>query len=255
MMKYYDSLLEMTLFSKQQVNQLVGNADTAKTLLKSYLQHGYIEKIRHNYYAVKSLDTKQPVPDRFAIASNINEKTYISHHAAFEYYGMTNQVFTEIQVSTSKPFMNFDFDGVRYVCILCKMESGIVSPTSKIRITDIERTIVDNIKDFTKYGGLEELLRCLSLVTFTDEEKLLVYLNLYDTQFLYQKAGFILSHYQKSMKLSEHFFTVCKKETGKSIRYLYDGIQHENPVFYPDWQIYAPADLLKLIDEGGEEIV
>ena len=99
-----------------------------KTLLISYLQHGYIEKIRHNYYAVKSLDTKQPVPDRFAIASNINEKTYISHHAAFEYYGMTNQVFTEIQVSTSKPFMNFDFDGVRYVCILCKMESGIASP-------------------------------------------------------------------------------------------------------------------------------
>ena len=37
MMKYYGSLLEMTLFSKQQVNQLVGNANTAKALLKSYI--------------------------------------------------------------------------------------------------------------------------------------------------------------------------------------------------------------------------
>ncbi|MCD4714152.1 MAG: hypothetical protein K8R73_12775 [Clostridiales bacterium] len=33
--------------------------------------------------------------------------------------------------------------------------------TTGIRITDMERTVVDSIRDFNKMGGFEELLNCL----------------------------------------------------------------------------------------------
>ncbi len=45
-----------------------------------------------------------------------------------------------------------------------------VETHGRIRVTDLERTIIDTIKDFTKVGGLEELLACLSLVTYIKED-------------------------------------------------------------------------------------
>ncbi len=253
-MKYYNELLNLGLFSKEQINQLTGNADTAKTFLKSAMQGGYIERIRHNYYAVKSLETGRAIPNRFAIGSGINSSAYISHHTAFEYYGMANQVYGVVYVSSVAKFQDFSYDNVDYTYLPSKQDFGILTPASHIKVTDMERTILDNIKDFTKIGGLEELLRCLSMVTVIDEEKLLKYLNIYKSQFLYQKAGYILSCY-KSMKLSTAFFDFCKNQIGKSKRYLYDGIQHESPKYYSEWQLFAPVDLAKLIDEGGDAIV
>lgn len=254
-MKHYNELLKLGVFSKSQVNVLVGNSDTAKTLLKDYLQRGLIEKIRYNYYAVISLETKQSVSNRYMIASHINENAYVSHISAFEYYGLTNQAFTEVQVSSSKPFANFSYDGVNYIWISSAFEAGIVSFPSQIHVTDLERTIVDCIDDFEKIGGLEELLRCLQMITFIDEEKLLSYLESYNKQFLYQKTGYILLNFKDSMKLSQGFFSTCKKKISKSIRYLYKGIQYENPKYDSEWQIFVPKELLKWLDEGGDELV
>lgn len=124
----------------------------------------------------------------------------------------------------------------------------------KVRVTDLERTIVDSIKDFSKIGGLEELLHCLSMVTYADENRLITYLETYKNQFLWQKAGYMLSCFH-GMKLSQHFFDVCKSNCKKSVRYLYEELKYENPVFAKEWGLYVPKDIMKLLDEGGEPLV
>ena len=253
-MKYYSEFLKLGLFTKEDINQLAGNQETAKSILRSAVHNGYIERIRHNYYAAKSLETGHAIVNRYAIGSEINSSSYISHHTAFEYYGMANQIYTTVYISSSMKFKNFIHDGVEYKYLPSKHSFGIIKPASHIKVTDIERTILDNIKDFTKIGGLEELLRCLSMVTVADEEKLLVYLAEYKNQFLYQKVGYILSHF-KNIKLSQAFFSLCKQMIGKSKRYFYDGIQFESPKYYSEWQLFAPGDLMNLLDEGGDAIV
>ncbi len=60
--------------------------------------------------------------------------------------------------------------------------------TTGVRITDLERTVIDSIRDFNKIGGFEELLNCLESVHYLDETKLKRYLDIYNTQGLYQKA-------------------------------------------------------------------
>ncbi|MGE4484444.1 MAG: type IV toxin-antitoxin system AbiEi family antitoxin domain-containing protein [Oscillospiraceae bacterium] len=253
-MKYYDALLRMGVFSKREINTLTGNAESAKSLLRSAEKSGLVERIRHNYYAVKSLETGKAIPSRFAIGSGISASAYISHHTAFEYYGMANQVFGTVYVSSDSKFRDFEHDGVTYKYLASKENFGIVSGAANIRVTDMARTVLDNIKDFSKNGGLEELLRCLSMVTAVEEGRLLEYLAKYENQFLYQKAGYILSQC-RNMKLSDVFFRTCKEHIGKSVRYLYDGIQYESPKYYAEWQLHAPADLMKLTDEGGDAIV
>ncbi len=54
------------------------------------------------------------------------------------------------------------------------MEDGVVKAKhmTGVRITDLERTVIDSIHDYKKIGGLEELMYCLEGVHYLDETKL-----------------------------------------------------------------------------------
>ncbi|MGV8147179.1 MAG: hypothetical protein ACLKAK_12080 [Alkaliphilus sp.] len=51
---------------------------------------------------------------------------YISHHSAFEYYGLANQVFYEVYVSSETKFQKFDFGKVTFKYIASRMKEGVV---------------------------------------------------------------------------------------------------------------------------------
>ena len=254
-MHSYEYFYNLGCFTREDASKIASNPNTVDSTLFTYKKKGLIKSVKRNLYVAVSRETKTVVATPFEIASKITADSFVSHHSAFEYYGMANQVFSDINVSTTIRFNDFEFDGKTFQFIKSKMKLGIISATSRVRITDLERTIIDSIKDFNKIGGLEELLRCLEMVTYVDEKRLLLYLEGYDNQFLYQKTGYILMHYQKSMKLSEEFFEKCNFMKKSSIRYLYDDIKPADPIYNSKWQMYVPADLMKLIDEGGNEIV
>ena len=255
-MELFLKLLRLGCFSYNDVVKLTGNKKTADSFLRRYKFKGLIVSVKKNLYAAINPETMASAATPFEIASCINQHSYVSHHSAFTYYGMANQVSMQLYVSSPARFNNFEFNGTAYVYVHHNINSGIVSPTPRVRITDLERTILDSIKDFTKIGGLEELLRCLLMVTFVDDAKLLFYLTEYNNQFLYQKTGYILSHYREEMKLSSEFFDECKKKIGQSKRYLYPELKKDKAASYSrEWGLCVPTDLLKIIDEGGDEIV
>ncbi len=252
-MEHYIKLLKMGCFSREDVAEMTGNIRTADSVLYLHKKKGLITSIRRNLYTAISLETGHPVCTPFEIASFISPDSYISHHSAFEYHGMANQVFSDIYVSSSSKFTDFEFDGKNFVRIQSKMCDG-VKTIGKVRVTDVERTIIDSIKDFNKIGGLEELLRCLAMVTFASEEKLVKYLTIYNNQFLWQKNGYILSCFP-NMKLSDSFFEECKKNVQKSVRYLYEELKYEEPTFLPEWGLFVPKNMMKDLYEGGESLV
>ncbi|MDQ2085635.1 hypothetical protein RBH29_04200 [Herbivorax sp. ANBcel31] len=63
------------------------------------------------------------------------------------------------------------------------MQDGVVEAknTTDVRMTDLERTVVDSIRDFNKIGSFEELLNCLEGIHYLDEKKLKHYLSTYNT--------------------------------------------------------------------------
>jgi len=171
-----------------------------------------IKKVRKNIYSAVNPVKGQIVATRYQIACAVTDTAYISHHSAFEYYGLANQVFYEVYISSESKFNAFVYNHVIYKCVASKMQEGIVvaKNTTGVRITDLERTVIGSIRDFNKIGGFEELLNCLEGIHFLLEEKLLRYLAIYNTQGLYQRVGYLLQHYQKEMQLSNDFIKYCK---------------------------------------------
>lgn len=252
-MEQYKQLLKMGCFSREDVAKITGNIRTADSVLYSHKKRGMVASVRRNLFTAISLETGESVCSPYQIASFVTEDSYISHHSAFEYHGMANQVFSQVYVSSSSKFNDFEFDGKQYKRIVSKTNEG-VKTIGKVRVTDIERTVVDSIKDFSKIGGLEELLRCLAMVTYVSEEKLKRYLQIYDSCILWQKSGYILSHYP-NMKMSKEFIEFCRRNGGKSVRYLYEELKFEDPIYLKEWGLFVPKDMMKLVDEGGEALV
>lgn len=241
-LEYYEKLLQLKCFSFDDAAKVFGDERKTKNILYTLKKKGLLQSIRRNYYATISLETKEAVATPFEIASSITQNSYISHHSAFEFYGLANQVFSDIYVSTEQEFREFEFDGRWYHCIKNQRDFG-VSLQKTIRVTDLERTVLDNIKDFDKIGGLEELLRCLEMITVLNESKLIGYLEKYNNQFLVQKTGYLLSFYPQ-MKLSNAFFDYCKRNIGNSSRYLYHDLKEEKNMFLKEWNLCIPEDMM-----------
>src|SRR6056297_3613690 len=133
-------LAKHPVFQIDDVKKLVGNENTAYSHLYRLMKKGQVKKVRKNIYSVVNPATGQLVATRYQIASAITDTAYISHHSAFEYYGLANQVFYEVYVSSEKRFNHFEYDHLTYKYVVSRMNEGIVEAknTTGVKITDLE---------------------------------------------------------------------------------------------------------------------
>ncbi len=247
-MERYRELAALRCFTHKDMIQLAGSESAATWQIKSYLQKGYIERIRRDLYAVISMETGQPIPNRYQIASRVTDDACISHHSAFEYYGYANQVFYDMYFATEKRVRPFSYDGINYYPLIRQRNAGVIETDTGVRVTSLERTVIDSIADFEKIGGLEELLRCLLLIPSLDSDKLLDALEFYGRSQLYQKAGYILETLKDELSLPEHFFAECENRSSASKTYFFE--KQSDFVLYKRWKLFAPKDLKSIINKG-----
>ncbi len=252
----YDELVKLRVFGLSDIQALTGNEKTANSMLSRLIGKGLVRKIRRNMYSCVNPATGELVASRYQIACAVSSSAYLSHHTAFEFHGVAHQVYYEMYVGSLARFRDFEFGGITYRRVAPKIELGVVEPrnTEGVRVTDLERTVVDSINDFEKIGGFEELLHCLSAIHYLNEDRLKTYLDAYGTQVLYQKVGFLLEQFRQDLHLSQAFFDYCKSKVGNSTRYLskeaiYGGVYNRK------WGLVVSEGLFDLTDQGGGELV
>lgn len=254
-MNIYFELVKVPTFTTAYVTKLMGNHNTARSAIARLMKDGLVEKIRNSLYTCLSSRGGTAVASKYQIASAITETACVSHHSALEYYGLANQVYYEVYVSSGRKFEDFEYGGLIYRFVPLKITTGIedLEYSNGIRITDKERTIIDSIKDLDKIGGLEEIMSALDMIQQIDEEKLLKYLTAYGNQFLSQKAGYLFEHSQNSLILSNDFYHRCKQMAGKSKRYL--SKERKKGKLIKDWNLVVPEDMYKIQGMAGDIIV
>lgn len=246
-MKYYDVLSRKPCFTTDDVISISSNYATAMSIISRLCKANYAVKIRKGLYACVNPATGISAATPFQVASCISQDSFCSHHTALSYWGLQNQVFSEIYVSSRIRFRPFEFEGYRYVCVLptFKEDCGVLTPftTPYVNVTDRERAVLDSIKDMDKIAGFEEVFSALQILPAFNEEKALQYLPLYGTQFMWQKTGFLFSKLKEAgFKLvSDEFLEICRNNVGKSKRYLSPHL--ECNAFSPEWNLYVPFTL------------
>ncbi len=250
-MKYYKELASYNTFTLLEAVKIIGTAPAAKKYLSKMVEVGYVKKIRKNLYTCYDFAKFEDCANRFQIASSINKNSYLAFHSAFVFYGFYNQMFNEIQVSSDKRFSSFEYGGYSYKCYLNDINIQI-DLIQGVKVTTIERAIVDSINMLGKVMDIEELLKCLDLVNLVKEEKILEILGAYKKEVLYRKVGYILSFYKGELQLSDAFFATClSKGNASNGGYLVNNDKN-NLVFNPKWGLYVYKDLKNIGNKGGE---
>ena len=167
--------------------------------------------VRKNMYVIIDPTTGAPIADKYELSSKVSATSYIGWHTALEFHGVAHQPFYNAYVGSQSRFKEFSFKGIDFKYCSTPFEpsetNGVIHPIGNpyVRVTDLERTVIDCCNRIERAGGVEELLHCLESVSLLNESKLKKYLCLYNKAILYQKVGFILERSQKFHHVSSKF--------------------------------------------------
>lgn len=239
-------LFQKLIFTNDELLSCFETRSKAYYWAASARKKNNIAMIKPGFYAAVNPATGLPYVSKFMIASRLTASSCVAYHSALEYYGLANQVYNNVYAASKENFNKFDFFDIEYERVKLPFSEGIdeVVSSVNIRITDIERTIVDCVDDIRLAGGIEEVLNALDFIKRLDETKILRYLSLYNKKSLYQKIGYILKQYQTELNLSDEFFSKCQKHVGKKCFYfLEDTLTFGKTVFSSEWNIMAPVSL------------
>ena len=239
------------IFRTEEILKNFDNKKQMNNYLFNLVSHNKIIKVRNNLYV--SYDQMGIInANKFQIATKITNESYVSYHSALEYYGLTNQVYNEMIIGNPTRFIEFDFNDYSYICKVNNIKEEInYIENEGIRVTSLERTIIDCIDNINLAGSIEEILNALENIKIIDEAKLLKVLKAYDKIFLYQKVGYILEQYKKEMNLSNHFFDECQKRQSKQVKYFLNN-EFKNIKYNSKWKLMAPSNIRKILNEGIE---
>ncbi len=250
-MKYYHELAEFPVFTLEQAGDVMGSAINAPKNLNLMIKEGGIHRVRKNLYTCINLVTGEDVANRFEIGSGITDCSFIAYHTAFEFYGFYNQVFYEVQVSSQKKFLPFEYESYNYKCFLTSCDKQI-DLIAGVRVSSIERTIIDSINMLGKVMDVEELVKCMELVHVVKEDKLIEMLLAYDKDILYRKAGYVLSVFKNEYRLSDDFFIFCKEHSNIQNGGSISSEEIGKLSYIQEWGLYAYPELRRLTDKGDK---
>ena len=131
-MDIYFEMAKHPVFTIEDVNLFYNNMNSARSAVKRMIATSKVLKIRSNLYTCISAENGGPVANRFQIASAISDTSYISHHTAMEYYGVSDQVFYDVYVSSKTKFRNFEFDGYTYHYVKPNLDEGVEMPAFRM---------------------------------------------------------------------------------------------------------------------------
>lgn len=208
------------------------------------------KKIRNNLYALIDPSTNDIYSTKFEIASKISNTSFVCYHSALEYYGLANQVFGDVLVGSLTKFNNFIFEDNEYICKPVKNIKFVNDIISEgIRVSSLEKTIVDCVDNIDLAGGIEEVLNALEQIKYVNENKLLDILKDINKMYLYQKVGFLFELHNNQLDLSNEFFIECKSHTSKKVNYFMQ-YEFKDTELNEKWNLIVPKNIKSRINGG-----
>lgn len=206
-----ESFLSQTIFRSKEIEHLFPSERAMQNRLKTLMREKRVARIKNGLYATINPITGDVFANRYEIGTSLIPGGYIGYHSALEFFAYGNQMSSEVQVFSDKRTLPFTYGNLEYRFFLPPIDSGVIEleRNGKIRVTNIERTIVDCIDRLDLCGGIEEVLIALGEIRALDEKLVLSYLKEYGKKRLFQKVGFLFSTSKKD-ELPSSFFDECR---------------------------------------------
>ncbi|MBS0655284.1 MAG: hypothetical protein JSR46_05885 [Verrucomicrobia bacterium] len=228
------------------------------SLISYHQKHGHILQIRRGlYYTVPrgSISSEYPV-DPYLIAGKLSEDAVLAFNTALGVHGISHSMtsfFYYLTQDISK--RRFLFQGCTYQPIFPdihlrkadKANFGITNINYQgvnLRVTTLERTLVDTLHRPLLVGELEEIWLSLEGITYLNVDEVVEYTLLLSQSTVAAKVGFFLEEHKQQYHVAEHLLEKLRERCPKTPYYFQRKPQGTQKLI-PGWNLIVPESLLK----------
>lgn len=206
---------------------------TVEALLAYHVRNGHLVRIRKGLYAaVPPASEPSSVPiDPFLVAGKLAPDAILAYHTALELHGKAHSPTHEFFYLTSLAARTLQFRGQRFRAVRRPsalrseqlVRSNVLTVDRmglSVRVTNLERTMVDVLDRPHLAGGWEEIWRSLASVEFFDLDAVVAYALLLDNATTIAKVGFFLEQHMESLMVTESHLDPLRRRRPRAPHYL-----------------------------------
>ena len=223
------------VFTVQELDDYLGdvNKKTRTQLLNYHRRSGRILSVRRGLYAVvpTGMDPETYFPDPYLLASMMTTDAVLAYHTALELYGKAYSVFSRFFYLSGRPSQQFryrsmDFKGAFFPSPLVNNGKELFEVKTmdrqglEVKVTSLERTLVDVLDRPDYCGGWEEIWRSLESIEYLRLDLVVEYVRLLGTSTTAAKVGFYLEQHQDELMVKKEHLDELKEMAPRQPHYL-----------------------------------
>lgn len=228
---------------------------TADSLLRKHLATGRITRVRRGLYVTvpPGANPETVQADRYLIATKAAEDATVSHHAALQFHGRSYSVWDQVTFLSLRNLRAFRFRTTQFlplkppkeVAKLPEFGGGVkIIPHAggKVRVTTLERTMVDLFHTPSHGGGWEEIWRSLEMVEFFDLDAVIRYTLTLGSALTTARVGFFLEQHSDKLFVEERHLKKLAAYAPRQTRYF--DHSREPGQLMKRWHLIVPKRVL-----------
>ena len=232
------------------------NIRTQESILAYHIKTGRLLRVRRGLYAVVPPDANPetyPI-DPYLLAAKMTEDAVLAYHTALEFHGKGYSVhehFFYLTGHSPRPvlFRSFRFRSVLFPKALRKKNKENFGTTTAesagvdVRVTSLERTLVDVFDRPDLVGSWEEIWRSLESVEYFRTDEVVEYALLLENATTAAKVGFFLEQHRETLMVEESHLNPLRELRPKQPHYL-DRAHRKGGRLVKGWNLLVPEAVL-----------
>lgn len=222
------------VFGIDDIKKLGYKYGYAKKLASGLHKKGLVKKVKKGKYCLSKpqrIGLAESYADPYLVAAQIfGRKSYFAYLSAWDLYGKLTQVPFVIYVVTEKQYRPIEIENLKIIPIkiISRKIFGLKEINYKdtlIKITEIEKTIVDSFEKPHLVGGVEQLIELLDDLVIDYKlnfDKLLRYLKRIKSHSAAHRLGYVFAVHRRDWGSPDSFLKKVEKLIQKGRYYLLD---------------------------------
>jgi predicted transcriptional regulator of viral defense system len=250
-------LASRSLFTREELSSALEGRRPATIAahLTRWRREGRILRVKNGLYVRRApgvAEADDVAPDFIALAARMAPDAAASYHTALEAHGCAQSLFDRLTFVTWTRVKPVEFARRRFVPVRPRAPLADRAKGERwvevhdrggleVRVTSLERTVVDVLDRPSLSGGIDEVWRSLAGVPAVDPEDLLDYVQVLGNKTVAGRVGFFLETRQDELAVPEQTLEALESLTPKQPAHLERSLGGR---LVRRWNLIVPEDLV-----------
>lgn len=255
-------------YRKFLLSQGTTNHNTQRELLAYHLKKQHIIRIRRGLFAsipATFRDVAEEFPvDSYLLAGRITQDAVIAYHSAFDLHGVSYSLHHQCLYLSEQLIRPFKFNETDFIRLpfpnsLLEQNATQMDVISidrqglNVKVTSLERTLVDVLDRPNYGGGWEEIWKTADHISILNLDKVINYVQLLNNATTTAKLGFFLEHFKQQFGAEESSLKVLEAQKPSGVHYLKRG-KRESGKLLKRWNLVVPTYILDHSWDENEDV-